>query len=163
MDNQCNKLYILLLFGQDVVYYGGENMNIKDLQPRQGKVDITLKVDSKEEPRAFSKFGKDGRVCNVACSDETGKIKVTLWNDQVDKVNVGDSIKITNGYVSEWQGEMQLSTGKFGELSVVSSGGAEPTPPPEAPASEPAPEEAAPKEAAPEAPAAPVVEEEKVE
>lgn len=136
-------------------------MNIKDLQPRQGKVDITLKVDSKEEPREFSKFGKDGKVCNIACSDETGKIKVTLWNEQVEKVNAGDTIKITNGYVSEWQGEMQLSTGKFGELSVTTSGGAEPTPTPEAPASEPAPEEAAPE--APAAPESPVIEEEKVE
>ena len=136
-------------------------MNIKDLQPLQGQVDITLKVDSKEEPREFSKFGKDGKVCNIACSDETGKIKVTLWDEQVEKVNAGDTIKITNGYVSEWQGEMQLSTGKFGELNVVTSGGAEPTPAPEAPASEPAPEEAVPE--APAAPEVSVIKEEKVE
>ncbi len=116
-------------------------MNVKDLQARQGKVDITLKVEDKEEPRTFAKFGKEGRVCNCIASDETGKIKVTLWNEQVDMVNAGDRIKITNGYVSEWQGELQLSTGKFGQLEVVEKGSAAKAALPKTPVSETAPEE----------------------
>ncbi len=116
-------------------------MNVKDLQARQGKVDITLKVEDKEEPRSFAKFGKEGRVCNCTTSDETGRIKVTLWNEQVDMINPGDTIKITNGYVSEWQGELQLSTGKFGQLDVVEKGSAANAPQPPAPAREAAPED----------------------
>lgn len=116
-------------------------MNVKDLQARQGKVDITLKIEEKEEPRSFSKFGKEGRVCNCSASDETGKIKVTLWNEQVDLVHTGDTIKITNGYVGEWQGELQLSTGKFGQLEVVEKGSAAKAAPPTKLPKEPAPED----------------------
>ncbi len=94
-------------------------MAAKDLQPRQGKVDITLDVVEKGEIRSFNKFGKEGRVCNATGRDETGTVKVSLWNDEIEKVNVGDKIKITNGYVNEWQGELQLSAGKFGKLEVV--------------------------------------------
>lgn len=94
-------------------------MQVKDLQPRQGKVDIVLDVVDMGEPREFEKFGRSGRVTTAVAKDETGDIKLTLWNDDIEKVKAGDKIKITNGYVSEWQGEMQLSTGKFGTMEVI--------------------------------------------
>ncbi|HIH38308.1 hypothetical protein J4460_08040 [Candidatus Woesearchaeota archaeon] len=96
---------------------------VKELQPRQGKVDITLDIVSKADAREFSKFGKPGRVCNAKAKDETGEVTITLWNDDIDKVNVGDKVKITNGWVSEWQGELQLSTGRFGQMETVSKNG----------------------------------------
>ena len=94
-------------------------MAIKDLQIRQGKVDITVDVVEKSEARTFNKFGNAGRVANAKVRDESGEITLTLWNDDIDKVNVGDKVHVTNGYVSEWQGEPQLSTGKFGSMEVV--------------------------------------------
>src|SRR3989338_150226 len=94
-------------------------MQVKDLQPRQGKVDIVLDIVDVGEPREFEKFGKAGRVANAIAKDETGDIKLTLWNEDIEKIKSGDKIKITNGYVSEWQGEKQLSTGKFGTMEVV--------------------------------------------
>ncbi|MBI5393137.1 hypothetical protein HZA96_04670 [Candidatus Woesearchaeota archaeon] len=94
-------------------------MQIKDLQPKQGKVDITVDVVEKAAPREFQKFGNPGKLCNIKIKDETGQTTMTLWNDQVEKVKIGDKIKITNGYVNEWQGELQLSTGKFGQLEIV--------------------------------------------
>ncbi|MDO8643018.1 MAG: SOSS complex subunit B family protein [Candidatus Woesearchaeota archaeon] len=112
-------------------------MPIADLKAGQGKVDLTVDITEKGDVRTFAKFGKEGRVCNATAKDASGEIKLSLWNEQVDQVNVGDKIKITNGYVSEWQGEKQLSTGKFGTLEVVSKGaGAAPA------ESEPAPKAA---------------------
>ncbi|MFC1728385.1 SOSS complex subunit B family protein [Nanoarchaeota archaeon] len=95
-------------------------MAIKDLEARQGDIDIIADVVDKEEVREFEKFGKTGRVCNAKIKDETGEVKLTLWNDDIDKINVGDRVHIEKGYVGEWQGELQLSTGKFGTLTVVS-------------------------------------------
>ena len=94
-------------------------MQVKDLQARQGKIDINLDVVDVGEVREFEKFGKNGRVANAVAKDETGDIKLTLWNDDIDKIKAGDKIKITNGYVSEWQGELQLGTGKFGTLEII--------------------------------------------
>lgn len=96
------------------------NMKISELEPRQGKVEIQAEVTEKEEPREFEKFGKKGRVCNAVIKDDSGSVKLTLWNEQVDSVNIGDVVKIQNGWVGEWQGEKQLTTGKFGKLEVVS-------------------------------------------
>ena len=94
-------------------------MAISDLQAKQGNVTLTVEVVSKEEPRKFEKFGKPGRVCNAKVKDDSGEIKLTLWNDQIDKVNEGDKVKIINGYVNEWQGEKQLTTGKLGKLDII--------------------------------------------
>ena len=65
------------------------------------------------------KFGKPGRVCNAKVKDDSGEITLTLWNDDIDRVKIGDKVHIINGYVSEWQGEPQLTTGRFGKLEVV--------------------------------------------
>lgn len=100
-------------------------MAIKDLQARQANVNVVAEVIEKGETREFQKFGRTGRVANAKVKDETGEISLTLWNDDIDKVKVGDKIELTNGYVSEWQGEMQLTTGKFGSLRVLDEGSAE--------------------------------------
>ena len=97
-------------------------MNIADLKPRMGKIEIEVTVKELAQVREFDKFGKKGRVCNATVTDDSGKeIKLTLWNDEIDKVKKGDKLKITNGYVNEFQGEMQLTAGRFGKLEVVVS------------------------------------------
>ncbi len=97
-------------------------MEIKDLQPKQGNVEVVGEVSEKGDIREFEKFGKSGRVCNAKIKDASGEIKLSLWNEQIEQVNVGDTVKITNGYVNEWQGELQLTTGKFGQMEIVSKG-----------------------------------------
>ena len=101
-------------------------MEIKDLEPRQGNVEVVATIKSIDEPREFEKFGNPGKVANATIEDESGSMKLTLWNDQIGQVKVGDKIHITNGYVNEWQGETQLTTGKFGKLEVVGEGEATP-------------------------------------
>ena len=115
-------------------------MEIKDVQPNQGNIDLVLTIKDKGEARTFEKFGKTGRVCSATAKDDSGEIKLTLWNDDVDKVKAGNKIHLKNGWCSEYQGERQLSSGKFGEIEVLESGGAEE--PEEKPAEEEAPAEA---------------------
>ena len=97
-------------------------MAIKDLQVRQGDVDIMVDIIDVGETREFEKFGRTGRVATAVAKDETGDIKLTLWNEDIDKVKAGDKVHIINGYVSEWQGEKQLTTGRFGRLEIVGEG-----------------------------------------
>ena len=94
-------------------------MQVKDLKPKQGDVDITLDVVDVGPAREFQKFGKPGKVATAIAKDETGDIKLTLWNEDIERVNAGDKVHLINGYVSEWQGEMQLTTGRMGKLEVI--------------------------------------------
>jgi replication factor A1 len=100
-------------------------MEIKEIQANQGKIDVVAKVVEKEEPRTFEKFGKQGSVCNAKIKDDSGEIKLTLWNEDVMKVSLGDKIHVKNGWCSEYKGERQLSSGKFGEIEIVESSNSE--------------------------------------
>jgi len=94
-------------------------MEIKDLQPNAGNVDLVIEIVEKDDPRTFEKFGKEGRVCNAKVKDNSGEVTLTLWNEDVDKVNIGDRIHLQNGWCSEYKGEKQVSSGKFGKIDVV--------------------------------------------
>ncbi|NCN99470.1 DNA-binding protein [Candidatus Pacearchaeota archaeon CG10_big_fil_rev_8_21_14_0_10_35_219] len=94
-------------------------MKLVDLKSGEGKVDVIVKVKSKDEPRSMIKFGKELVLCNAVVEDDSGEMKMTLWNDDVTKVKKGDKIHITNGYVNEFQGEKQLTAGRFGKIEIL--------------------------------------------
>jgi len=99
-----------------------DKMKISELKIGQGKVDIEAEVKSVGEIRNFNKFGRELKVCDAAISDDSGEIKLTLWNQDIDKVKIGSKVKISNGFVNEFQGEKQLTAGKFGKLEVLEPG-----------------------------------------
>ena len=94
-------------------------MKIKDLEVGTGKVNIEVEVVSVEEPRTFARGDQEGKVANAKIKDDSGEFTLTLWNEEVEMVKAGMKIKIENGYVSEFQGEPQLSAGRYGKLTVI--------------------------------------------
>ena len=96
-------------------------MDIKDLRNGMKRVDVEAQVTEKGNPREVMSRYKDETytVADAVISDETGSIKLTLWNEQIDQVNVNDKVKIENGYVTSFKGEIQLNAGKYGKLTVV--------------------------------------------
>ncbi len=94
-------------------------MKIAELKNGTGKVNLTAKVVEKEETREVNtKFGKT-TVANATIEDDSGTIILVLWGEETQKINQGDTVKIENGFVKEWNGSLQLSAGKFGKLSVL--------------------------------------------
>ncbi len=84
------------------------------------RVSIEAKVVDKGDPREVRSKYKDEtyRIVDAVVADETGSIKLTLWNEQIEQVNIGDNVKIENGYVTSFKGEIQLNVGKFGKMTV---------------------------------------------
>ena len=93
---------------------------IKDLQNGMKRVSVEAKVVEKGDVREVRSRFKDEtyKIVDAVVADETASIKLTLWNEQIDQVNVGDNIKIDNGYVTSFKSEIQLNVGKFGTLTV---------------------------------------------
>jgi replication factor A1 len=96
------------------------SVKIKELQDGMKRVNVKGTVTEKSDPREVTSRFKDQtyRVCTAVMRDETGTIKLTLWNDQIEMVNVNDVIRIENGYITSFRGEIQLNAGKFGTLTV---------------------------------------------
>ena len=94
-------------------------MKVSELRPRAAVPEIELEIVSKGEPRKFATEKGSGIVCSCAGKDKTGEVSLSLWNDQIEQVNEGDKIKITSGWCSEFRGQLQVSTGKMGNLEVI--------------------------------------------
>jgi ssDNA-binding replication factor A large subunit len=96
-------------------------MKVKDLKMNSSVDEIVLKLVEKKEPREFTKrYGGTARVCDAIGKDEDGEeVQIALWNDEIDKVEVNETLKITNGWVREWNNKPQVSAGKFGKLEKV--------------------------------------------
>ncbi len=85
------------------------------------RVDIEAKVIQKSETREVSSRYKDEtyRVADAMIRDDTGTIKLTLWNEQIDQVNLDDTVRIENGYITSFRGQIQLNVGKYGKLTIL--------------------------------------------
>jgi len=97
-------------------------MKISEIQAGQGKIDVEGVIVDITPVKEIDKFGKTIKVATATLKDSSGKIKLSLWNEDTEKVNKSDKVKITNGYASEFKGEKQLTAGKFGKLEVLEKG-----------------------------------------
>lgn len=91
-----------------------------DVRPGMRNLNLDLRVIEKEETHHFQTDKGEGRVATAICEDDAGEIKVSLWNEDVDRVEVGDRIKIRNGYSRLFKDEVHISAGKYGELEILS-------------------------------------------
>ena len=94
---------------------------VGELTPQSRAVNVTAKVVSKSEIREIP-MGRDGsahKVCDALVGDETGAIYLTLWDDNIEKVNDNDTVRVENGYVTLFKGNMRLNIGKYGKLDMA--------------------------------------------
>ena len=93
-------------------------IKVSDLQPYSKQVNTTVKVVQKGEARetVSRQDGTTHRVLDALVGDDTGTIYMTLWDDNIDKVNEGDSVMVKNGYVRPFKGSMRLNIGRYGSL-----------------------------------------------
>jgi replication factor A1 len=83
--------------------------------------DINLKAKVVEIPSkrlVTTRWGAPASVSNVKIIDDTGSIRLSLWNHQIDTVSVGDEIDIQGCHVAKHMGNLQLRLGKKGTISI---------------------------------------------
>jgi replication factor A1 len=93
---------------------------VSELNPQSRAVNVLAKVVSKSEVRSIA-AGRDGaahRVSDALVGDETGCIYLTLWDDNIEKVNDGVTILVKNGYINLFRGNMRLNIGRYGTLEI---------------------------------------------
>ena len=98
-----------------------DKMKVSELKANKNVDEIVLKIVDKKEPReVFRRYGGTAKVCDLIGEDDEGeRVQITLWNDEIDMVEVNDIIKITDGWVKEWNNQLQISTGRSGKIEKV--------------------------------------------
>jgi replication factor A1 len=98
---------------------------------RSGMKRINLKAKVLEIPKpaqVHTQFGNTAMVVNALIGDETGTVKLCLWEGQINSIALSDDIEIRNAQVCLFRGEKQLRLGKNGGLTVLNSEGQVATP-----------------------------------
>ena len=97
-------------------------MNIRDLRDGMRRVDAEGEIVEIADPRTVNlRTGGEARVADCQLKDESGQIKLSLWDDQIDLVKQGSKVRILNGYTNSFRGELRLNVGKYGKLEIVES------------------------------------------
>lgn len=96
---------------------------IDQLSLGQSEVTIKCVILDTGSIRTFERDdGTEGQVSNLSVGDETSRIRVTLWDEQAEKVDEltpGESIEIIDGYVRERDGELELHLGSRGVIETL--------------------------------------------
>lgn len=82
-------------------------------------VNLVATVMKMDKPREITTRLGRTLVANAIIEDETDKIKLVLWGEQTTMCKEGEKIRVVNAYVKEWNGEKQLSIGKYGKIEKI--------------------------------------------
>lgn len=96
-------------------------MKIAELRDGLRRVDVEAKVLEVSEPREVrSRYtGETFKVAEATINDDSGTIKLVLWNEQINEAKAGDTVRVENGYIRSFRGEIQLNVGRYGKLTVL--------------------------------------------
>ena len=94
--------------------------SIQNLRAGMNHVNLKAKVLEVTQPKqVFTRYGNYASLAKAVIEDRTGKIKLCLWNDQIDSVSAGATVQIENAKTSTFKGERQLSLGKTGTVNNI--------------------------------------------
>jgi replication factor A1 len=93
-------------------------MKIAEIQRGMSNISVEGKIiDISETREVNTRYGKRS-VADAMLEDDSGQIKLSLWENQITSVRVGDKITVSGGYVTEFRDVLQLSIPRSGKLEV---------------------------------------------
>ncbi|GAB3703324.1 single-stranded DNA binding protein [Halorubrum pallidum] len=100
-----------------------DTYRVDDLSLGASDVDLVGQVLDTDAVRTFDRDdGSEGRVANLTVGDETGRVRVTLWDDKADLADefaAGEVVEVGDGYVRERDGDLELHVGDRGTVERV--------------------------------------------
>jgi len=99
-------------------------LKIKDLKVGMKRVNLKARVLAISKPQlALTRYNDYVMLANATLTDETGTIKLTLWNSRTNMLFINNVIEIENANVASYRGELQLRMGRNSKLEVVENCG----------------------------------------
>ena len=123
MNHVFGNFLTKLIIARVIEIHMSESIPISDAKKMRSGVNVEAEVIGKGEPRTVNlKTGGTVDVCDATIANgdgtEENQMKLTLWGDDIKAVNVGDKVVIENGYTNEFKGEVSLTKGKFGKMTI---------------------------------------------
>ncbi|MHA1616969.1 MAG: single-stranded DNA-binding protein [Candidatus Njordarchaeales archaeon] len=91
---------------------------IKELRVGSKGINVRVRILELFEPRSvFSRHtGERHTVREALVGDDTGVILLTLWNDDINKVEIGKTYDLLNVNTSVFRNSLRLGVGRKGKI-----------------------------------------------
>ncbi|NVM56022.1 MAG: single-stranded DNA-binding protein [Candidatus Helarchaeota archaeon] len=91
---------------------------VDELRPGLRGINVKVRCVSKNEEREViaRRTGETLRVTEALVGDETGSILLTLWNDDIDKMQESQNYTLNNAYTTVFKSSLRLNIGKYGSM-----------------------------------------------
>ena len=119
IDNRTRSIISAMNQEPNVVSINSKRQLVVDLVPGSPVQRLELVILRKYPRRLVNSKNYTGALAAACGRDETGLVGLVLWNGDVGKVQVGDIIRIQNGWCRRRDGEIVVSTGRSGTLEVI--------------------------------------------
>ena len=94
-------------------------VKVKDLRPGMNRVDVRVRVLEVKPTRTVQTRRGPRTLSEAVVGDETGRVKLTLWDRNAGKLVEGQAVLLKNAYVTSYRGEAQLNIGRYGSIQPV--------------------------------------------
>ncbi|MDH5451166.1 MAG: hypothetical protein OEX77_09795 [Candidatus Bathyarchaeota archaeon] len=99
---------------------GVRYFKIKDLKTGMKRINLKARVLAISRPQlAPTRYNDYVMFTNVTLTDETGTVKLTLWNGRRNSLSINDIVEVANARVTAYRGETQLRIGRHSGLRVI--------------------------------------------
>ena len=119
IDNRTRSIISAMNQEPNVVSSNSKRQLVVDLAPGSPVQRLELVILRKYPHRLVNSKNYTGALAAACGRDETGLVGLVLWNGDIGKVQVGDIIRIQNGWCRRRDGEIVVSTGRSGTLEVI--------------------------------------------
>jgi len=93
---------------------------IEDLKAGMKRINLKARVLAISRPQqALTKYNTYVVFANATLTDETGTVKLTLWNGRIKSLSINDIVEIENANVTAYKGETQLKIGRHSKLRII--------------------------------------------
>ncbi|WP_292374758.1 OB-fold nucleic acid binding domain-containing protein [Methanosarcina sp. UBA411] len=124
MGGLCDEPMAAMLVANELGFsdVGRDSVKVENITAESGQINLVAKVVSVFDTKEFTRNdGTIGRVGNIIVGDETGKVKVTLWDNMADlikdgKIRIGQTLQIS-GYAKQGYSGVEINVGNNGVLA----------------------------------------------
>ena len=105
-----------------------KTLKVKEVPRGMSGISLIGKVMDVRDVVNFNKNGRSGKVVNFSVADETGNLRIVVWDEpiinEIEKgmFKVGDIVKLKNGYSRDNRGFVEVHLGSNSQLIVNPEG-----------------------------------------
>ena len=108
-------------FGIDLIKKRDYEIKISNLISGMKNIQTVGRITRIDSVKEFKTEKASGKLCSVYIGDDTGIIRIVLWNDEIDKLNgleKGDVVRVS-GYIRDNFGNPEIRISKNGGIEKI--------------------------------------------